>query len=211
MKLTTGYRGLVWEVPLGQELGYGYTRFTDLDNHFGNFVRILNYRSTTKLKHFSVEDFSFYDELVAPFLALGSPLQRGEGRWRAVGYLPMREEDYQLQDFKGTYPTTFTPEEQLWGICRGITAGDWLRDKTGESIKFTYNQVKHLGTFDGHQNLRYSTCRIVLEWMKVQGMDYMGYVDPSVPTDFLNRQKYCVSVSMPYSEVPVEIRGKVIE
>lgn len=211
MKLINGYRGLIWEVPLGEELGYAYVRFTDLDDHFGNFVRILNYRSVTKLKYFDAEKFSSYDELVAPFLALGRPVQRGEKRWRAVGYIPMRESDYHLPDFKGTHPWTFKPEKQLWYIIRGVTPGDCLRDESRELIEFTYTQVKHLSIYDGHQNLRYSTCRIILEWMKVLNMDYMTYVDPDMPIDFLERQKYCVLVSMPYSEVPIEIRGRVIE
>ena len=46
--------------------------------------------------------------------------------------------------------------------------------------------------------------------MKILGLDYMNYENQDVPQDFLEDQKYYVTVSTPYLEVPKEIRGKVI-
>ena len=55
-----------------------------------------------------------------------------------------------------------------------------------------------------------ATPRVTLEWMKILGLDYMNYENQDVPQDFLEDQKYYVTVSTPYLEVPKEIRGKVI-
>ena len=209
MKLENGYLGLIWEVSLGLDLGYGYVRFTALDDQFGDYVRILNHRSPTKLKQFNVEEFATYDELVAPFLGYGRPPQRGENRWKSTGYLPMQGNDYELPDMKVGDARLAPPESVDWFIIRGTSVGDYLRDENGDTTAFKYNQIKHLG-FYGHLNLKMATPRVTLEWMKILGLDYMNYENQDVPQDFLEDQKYYVTVSTPYLEVPKEIRGKVI-
>jgi hypothetical protein len=209
MKLTNGYLGLVWEVPLGPDLGYGYARFTVLEGHFGAYVRILNHRSVERVKQFNESEFAKFDELVAPFLGYAGVPQRGDDKWKAIGYLPMKESDFDLPDLKVSYPEVFPPEKNEWFVNRGTVASDVLRDGTGEVIVFPYESVKHLGYYV-HVNLKYSTVRVILEWMKILGMDYMSYENQDLPQDFLADQKYYVSVSVPYTEVPKEIRGKVI-
>ena len=41
-------------------------------------------------------------------------------------------------------------------------------------------------------------------------MDYIEYRNDEVAQDFLYDQKFRVALSTPYTEVPKEIRGKVI-
>jgi hypothetical protein len=209
MKLTNGYLGLIWEVPLGPDLGYGYVRFTALEDHFGTYVRILNHRSLSRKKGFDADEFASHDELVAPFLGFGRPPGRGDNRWKPIDYWPMQDVDYELPDMKTGGSLTSSPELADWCIIRGMTVGDYLRNNRDELIRFNFNQVKHLG-FYGHMNLKFATIRVILEWIKILGMDYMNYENQDVPQDFLEMQKYYVSVSTPYSEVPKEIRGKVI-
>lgn len=45
---------------------------------------------------------------------------------------------------------------------------------------------------------------------EILDLDFMNYVNHTVPQDFLADQKYIVSVSVPYSEVSKEVRGKCI-
>lgn len=210
MKLTNGYLGLVWEIPLGINLGYRYARFTALENHFGTYVRILSHRFTEGVKKFDGTVFAQYDELVAPFLGYGGPPQRGAGKWKAIGYLPMKSEDYHLPDMKGGYTDQSASYSTEWGIVRDTSAGNYLKkDESGDPLLLKFERVRHLGYY-GHQNLKFATVRVILEWMKILGLDFMNYENHTVPQDFLADQKYIVSVSTPYSEVPREIRGKCI-
>lgn len=210
MKFTNGYLGLVWEVPLGSDLGYGYVRFTALEHHFGTYARILNHRSATKIKHFDESIFAKFDELVAPFLGYGGPPKRGDSKWKAIGYLPMKDEDYQVPDMKGSRTNGDSPYSVEWGVIRGTSTGDYLKkNESGDPLLLNFQQVKHLG-FYGHLNLKFATFRVILEWMKILGMDYMDYQNQDVPDDILKDQKYIVSVSTPYSEVPKALRSRVI-
>ena len=166
MKLTDGYLGLVWEIPLGTELGYGYARFTALENHFGTYVRILNHRFTERIKKFDEVVFSQYDELVAPFLGYGGPPQRRDGKWKAIGHLLMKSEDYHLPDMKGGYTGGVSAYSTKWGVVRGTAASDYLKnDESGDPLLLKFEQVRHLG-YHGHSNLKFATVRVILEWMK---------------------------------------------
>ncbi|KAB7733033.1 hypothetical protein F5984_03585 [Rudanella paleaurantiibacter] len=209
MKLTNGYSGLVLEVTLGPKIGYGYVRLTQIDSQFGFYTSILDCRRGEPIKRFDFEEFVKLDDLVAPFLTVGRPPRKGKFKWRPLGYLPMEGKDYVIQDFKGGYPGNQAPELTKWSVVRGTAASEVVRDDAGEVMMFSYEQVKHLGYY-GHMSLSEATSRIILEWMKILKMDYIGYEDEEFPKDLLAKQKIQVSVSIPYSEVPKEIRGKVI-
>ena len=209
MKLVNGYQGLVWEVALGSELGFGYVRSMDIPEHYGWYLDILNYRSQTKIKKFDFEQFKSFDELVAPILGINFPSQRGEDRWKPLGYLPISPERLIAPDMKASDGISSEPESLGWFVIRGTSGSDLLTDDNVEPIIFRYNQVMHLG-FYGHNNLRWITPRIILEWMKVLNMDYQAYQTQSVPKDFLSNHKFFVSVSTPYTETPLEHRNKLI-
>lgn len=48
-----------------------------------------------------------------------------------------------------------------------------------------------------------------MEWMKVLGMDFESYTTTESDNEHIRTMKQQVRESVPYSEVPMEIRGKV--
>jgi hypothetical protein len=209
MKLTNGYQGLIWEVPMGPELGFAYVRTTIIKEQVAIYTSILAYRSHRRLASFNEVNFDEIDDLVAPFMGLGAPTQKGENRWKALGYVSVNLNSLLVPDLKASHPLTIPPEKNSWGVFRGCATSDVLRDDRGEAIFFSYEKIKHLGYY-GHTFLKFATPKIILEWMKILGLDYLNYETDVVYSSTLWEYKYAVLTSVPYSEVPPEIRGKAL-
>ena len=215
MKLENGYQGLVWEVPLTDQLGYAYVQTID-PNQLGHvspsfLLKILDYHSTSPLGKFNPEQFQQFDMLTAHLLSMGTPPQRkGEARWKAVGYLPLTSFDHLLPEFKGLDNQSDEPfdydnisQDENWLVFWGGALCDYYKEYA------TYEQVKHLGWLT-HFNVAFIHHRITMEWMRKLGLDYNQYQTKQWSKEFLILQKYEIKTTVLLSEVNSDIRGKAI-
>lgn len=215
MKLKKSYQGLVWQVPLANQLGYAYVQTIDpneLGHVFPSFLlKILDYRSDNPLTKFDAEYFQQVDMLTSHLLSMGTPPQRtGEVRWKAVGYLPLTPFDYILPESKGydnqsDEPFSYDniPQEASWLVFWGGAVAEYYREYA------TYEQVKHLGWLT-HFNVAFIHHRITMEWMRKLGLDYQQYYTRQWDAEFLLYQKFQVKTTVPFSEVDPATRGKAI-
>lgn len=215
MKLTDGFQGLVWQVPLTNQLGYAYVQ-TINPNELGHvspsfLLKILDYRSESPLKKFDSDQFQQFDMLTSHLLSMGTPPQRtGDTRWKAVGYLPLTPFDHLLPEFKGrSYPADFflpqgeIPQDANWLVFWGGAVAEYYKEHA------TYEQVKHLGWLT-HFNVAFIHHRITMEWMRKLGLDYYQYYTRQWDEEFLMGQKYQVKTTVLFSEVDPAIRAKAI-
>jgi hypothetical protein len=207
-EIIDSHHGMLWEVPLEEHLGFAYVQTLSMSafSQLGTLVKILDYRSEHPFKGKGADFFKNIDFLTSPVLGINPPPQRGEKKWKKLGYLPILEEDLRSPEFKAEYirDNSINIEKQIWYVFFGISASDTLEEK------YTYNQVKHLSSF-GFTNLRFMRHRITMEWMKYLDMDYESYTTSDSPAYInLDDQKYFVKCGVHYSEVPREIRGRAI-
>jgi len=206
-EIIDSHHGMLWEVPLEEHLGFAYVQTLSMSafRQLGTLVKILDYRSEQPFKGKGTDFFKTIDFLTSPVLGINPPPQRGEKKWKKLGYLPILEEDLRSPEFKAVnWFIQTNPFERDWSVFYGISASDTLEEK------YTYDQVKHLSFF-GFTNLRFMRHRITMEWMKYLGMDYESYATSDSPAYiYLEYQKYFVKCGIHYSEVPREIRGRAI-
>lgn len=206
-EIIDSHHGMLWEVPLEENLGFAYVQTLSMSafSQLGTLVKILDYRSEQPFKGKGADFFKTIDFLTSPVLGINPPPQRGEKKWKKLGYLPILEEDLRSPEFKAVnWFIQTNPFERDWSVFYGISASDTLEEK------YTYDQVKHLSFF-GFTNLRFMRHRITMEWMKYLGMDYESYTTSDSPAYiYLEYQKYFVKCGIHYSEVPREIRGRAI-
>lgn len=206
-EIVDSHHGMLWEVPLEEHLGFAYVQTLSMSafRQLGTLVKILDYRSEQPFKGKGVDFFKNIDFLTSPVLGINPPPQRGEKKWKKLGYLPILEKDLRSPEFKAVnWFIQTNPFERDWSVFYGISASDTLEEK------YTYDQVKHLSFF-GFTNLRFMRHRITMEWMKYLGMDYESYTTSDSPAYIrLDDQKYFVKCGIHYSEVPREIRGRAI-
>lgn len=206
--IVDSHHGMLWEVPLEEHLGFAYVQTLSMSafSQLGTLVKILDYRSEQPFKGKGVDFFKTIDFLTSPVLGINPPPQRGEKKWKKLGYLPILEEDLRSPEFKAEYirSNSINIEKQIWYVFYGISASDTLEEK------YTYNQVKQLSFF-GFTNLRFIHHRITMEWMKYLGKDYESYTTSDSPAYInLDDQKYFVKCGVHYNEVPREIRGRAM-
>jgi hypothetical protein len=207
-EITDSHHGMVWEVPMTQDLGFSYVQTISMASfgQYGILVKILNYRSNVPYESKNTDFFKGFDFLTSPILGINPPPQRGEYKWKKIGYLDLLDEDLISPEFKGGVNLTLrvVPNEILWFIYYGVASCD----TNEERVK--YWQVKHLTEF-GFTNLKFMRHRITMEWMKYLDMNYEKYETEDSPS-FINieDQKYFVKCGVSYSEVPKEIRGRAI-
>jgi len=215
MKLENGYQSLVWEVPLTNQLGYGYVQ-TINPNELGHvspsfLLKILDHHSEIPLKKFDGEYFQQFDMLTSHLLSMGRPPQRkGDVKWKAVGYLPLVPSDYLLPESKTLswpddlpFSPNVIPREANWPIYWGGALADYYAERA------TYEQSKHLGWLT-HFNVAFVHHRITMEWMRKLGLDYSQYQTKQWSDEFLRNQKYQVKTTVLFSEVDPAVRGKAI-
>lgn len=206
-EIVDSHHGMLWEVPVEEHLGFAYVQTLSMSafSQLGTLVKILNYRSEQPFKGKGVDFFKNIDFLTSPVLGINPPPQRGEKKWKKLGYLPILEEDLRSPEFKAVnWFIQTNPFERDWSVFYGISASDTLEEK------YTYVQVKHLSFF-GFTNLRFMRHRITMEWMKYLGMGYESYTTSDSSAYIrLDDQKYYVKCGVHYSEVPREIRGRAI-
>lgn len=215
MKLTNGFQGLVWQVPLTNQLGYAYVQ-TINPNELGHvspsfLLKILDYRSENPLKKFDPDQFQQFDMLTSHLLSMGTPPQRtGDTRWKAVGYLPLTPFDhllpeYKTLDYQSDFPFDYNeiPQDPIWVVYWGGALADYYREYA------TYDQVKHLGWLT-HFNVAFIHHRITMEWMRKLGLDYDQYYTKQWSELFLKNQKYQVKTTVLFSEIDPPIRAKAV-
>lgn len=206
-EIVDSHHGMLWEVPLGEHLGFAYVQTLSMSafRQLGTLVKILDYRSEQPFKGKGADFFKTIDFLTSPVLGINPPPQRGEKKWKKLGYLPILEEDLRSPEFKGVnWFIQTNPFERDLSVYFGIASCNYFDEE------FTYDQVKHLSFF-GFTNLRFMRHRITMEWMKYLGMDYESYTTSDSPAYInLDYQKYYVKYGVHYSEVPREIRGRAI-
>lgn len=215
MKITNGFQGLVWQVPLRDNLGFAYVQTID-PNPLGHIsasflLKILDYHSESPILNFDVDVFQKFDMLTSHLLAMGTPPQRtGEAKWKAVGYLPLTPIDHIFPEFKGLdhqsdLPFSYTeiPQGKEWMVFWGGAGCDHY------STYGTYNQTKHLGWLT-HFNIAFVHHRITMEWMRKWGMNYNQYYTRQWSEEFLAGQKYQVMTTVLFDDVDPKIRGKAI-
>ena len=208
-EIVDSHHGMVWEVPMTQDLGFAYVQTISMSSfsQMGTLVKILNYRSNESFKSKDEEFFKQFDFLTSPILGINPPPQRGNNKWRKLGYLPLRQEDLTCQEFISPSPFIGYPDyiKCLWAVYRGTSL-----DSQFEDIRFNYEQVKHLSFID-FTNLRFMRHRIIMEWMKYLGMDYEKYETEDSPSYInIEDQKYFVKCGVNYSEVDQSTRGRAI-
>jgi hypothetical protein len=171
-EIVDSHHGMVWEVPMNNGLGFAYVQTVSMSsfNQLGTLVKIINYRSNEPFKGKSAEFFKQFDFLTSPILGINPPPQRGDDKWKKIGYLPLLEEDLISPEFKSEFVKIEgkNADEFIWYVFYGISASNTLEEY------FTYEQVKHLSFF-GFTNLRFMRHRITMEWMKYLDMNYENY------------------------------------
>lgn len=206
-EIVDSHHGMVWEVPMTQDLGFAYVQTISMSSfrQLGTLVKIINYRSNEPFKGKNAEFFKQFDFLTSPILGINSPLQKGDNKWKKIGYLPLLEEDLISPEFKGVnWFIKSNPFDREWSIYYGIAVGNYFEEK------FSYEQVQHL-TFIGFTNLRFMRHRIIMEWMKYLDMDYENYQTEDSPSYInIQDQKYFVKCGINYSKVDMSIRGRAI-
>lgn len=199
--------GTVWEVPLELDLGYGYLKLIDscyLDS-WGWLVYIYDLNRRDQWKGKDISTFNDIDYLTSPLLGFHNPPQRGEKRWKKLGILPLLNEECLLPEFKAYQNKLLSPHEQKWSVTIGGSAQ--YANKYGDR---DYETVKHLGCF-GHKSLRVFSHRVTMEWLRKLGMDYNYYEANEVDSDFIRNQKYEISITPLYTEVPKNIRNRILK
>jgi hypothetical protein len=207
-EITDSHHGMIWEVPITKDLGFAYVQTISMSSfsQLGTLVKIINYRSNEPFKGKNTNFFKQFDFLTSPILGINPPPQRGDNKWKKIGYLPLLEEDLISPEFKGGVNKTLklSPNKIPWTVYYGIAGCDYFEEK------FDYEQVKHL-TFLGFTNLRFMRHRITMEWMKYLDMDYDNYETENSPSYInIEDQKYFVKCGVNYSEVNKSIRGRAI-
>lgn len=206
-EIIDSHHGMIWEVPMTQDLGFAYVQTISMSSfsQLGTLVKIINYRSNEPFKGKNIGFFKQFDFLTSPILGINPPPQRGDNKWKKIGYLPLLEEDLISPEFKGAnWFIKSNPYEREWSVYYGSAVCNCLEEK------FSYRQVKHL-TFIGFTNLRFMRHRIAMEWMKYLDMNYDSYETEDSPS-YINMedQKYFVKCGVNYSEVNKSIRSRAI-
>ncbi|GAB2560314.1 hypothetical protein [Spirosoma areae] len=208
------YDGLVWEVPMMENLGFAYVQTIDprpLDTGFPSFImKILNLRSDQPISKFDVEFFSSIDMLTSHLLFMGKPPQRkGDSKWKALGYLPITSFDRIIPESKllEKYDEPFSyyeiPRNSKWNVYFDGSLAYYYKESA------SFDQVKHLGHLT-HFNVAYIHHRITMEWMRTLRLDYTQYYTKQWDREFLEKQKYEVVTTILFSEIDSAIRGKAI-
>lgn len=203
MKKISSYHGTLWEIELNENLGFGYIQIIDtkIYNGWGFLVKIMNYRSEVRKKYISIEEFNAWDMLTSPLMAAGTIPQKGNKIWKKIGTFPLNNTDTQIPVCKeGGWD--YEEEKEVWFIIKNLTPQDWEGG-------YSYEQIKHLGYYNPVFFLHSIHHRITMEWMKVLGMDFEAYTTSESDEEHIKTMKRQVKYSVPYSEVPIEIRGKV--
>ena len=207
-EIIDSHHGMIWQVSMTQDLGFAYVQTISMSSfsQLGTLVKILNYRSNEAFNGKKVDFFKQFDFLTSPILGINPPPQRGDNKWKKIGYLPLLEEDLISPEFKSEFVKIEgkNADEFIWYVFYGISASATLEEH------FTYEQVKHL-SFTGFTNLRFMRHRITMEWMKYLGMDYEKYEIEDSPSYInIEDQKYFVKCGVNYSEVDQSTRGRAI-
>ena len=205
MKKISSYHETLWEIELNEKLGFGYVQIIDRSIYglFGFLVKIMNYRSNQVRKKIIQEEFNNWDLLVNPLMAAGSIPKKGNCKWKKMGNYPLTEIDLQPPFFKTHNGENDDITKNTWFVYKSF--GDDIDYNNG----FNYEQVKHLTYPNPLIFLHSIHHRITMEWMKILGMDFENYHTTESDQEHIRTMKEQVKYSVPYSEVPIEIRGKV--
>ncbi|MEA5427526.1 hypothetical protein [Arcicella lustrica] len=208
-KLVDSHHGMLWEVPMTQNLGYAYVQTICLAEfgHIGTVVKVLNYRSDKPRKEKTTTFFEQFDFLSTPILGINPPPQRGDHKWRKLDYFPLSQEDLTCPEFTSpfNYESHPKPEDSEWLVYSDTSVGSRFPD-----ITFNYDDVKHLSIIV-FTNLRYMRHRITLEWIKYLGLDYEKYkMEEERQYIYIEDQKYFVKCGVDYSKVDKSIKGRAV-
>ncbi len=205
MKKISPYHGSLWEIELNENLGFGYIQIIDRNiyNSWGFLVKVMNYRDILSRKRILEEEFRNWDLLVNPIMAAGRVPKKGSCKWRKMGSYPLTDIDLEPPFFKTRSGETDDITKDTWFVYKDF--GFDIDYETG----YNYEQVKHLTYPNPVIFLHSIHHRITMEWMKVLGMDFEVYTTSESDEEHIKTMKRQVKYSVPYSEVPTEIRGKV--
>lgn len=204
------YHGSLWEVPLGENLGFAYVQMIDMDmyNMYGWFLKIFNHRSETSVqkKKISDEEFNSWDLLTSSVVTAGTPPRRGDGKWKSLGIYPLSEEDLVSPLFKAADSHSLDYKKGTWTAYNGPPSG------TRQSVDWSglqFEQVEHLSFYNPVVFLHAVPVRLTMEWMKYLGIDFENYSPPKTSLDHLEAMKTHVRYGTNFASVPKNIRGKI--
>jgi hypothetical protein len=215
-------QGCLVEIPLLKDCGYAYAKIIlpyqfNIEASRCLILKVFDYhRDTTidiKTINF-IEDFNSYDLLTNPLLLLGTPKLRGKDKCKILGYLPLRDEDFILPDFKIPFGKGILISEYEDSIPEWFVVSNLDVNKAYKRGVFPYEKVKHLEIWQ-HNSYYSLRMRITMEWLRKEGKKIEDYFDLDLPPSgegtLIKVIHNKVRNSIPYCEIPKEIRGKVIE
>jgi hypothetical protein len=95
--------GQIFQIPLLENLGFGYAKFINLDDIVDNpsyphMIKIFKYKTSDK--SVKMETVMQQEYLLQPLVVAGIKPTLRNNEWSVIGSLPLLEEDYQIPDFK---------------------------------------------------------------------------------------------------------------
>lgn len=210
-------QGTILEVPLLENLGYGYVQivlpheFAEVEESVSIYPKDI--RSKTNSKKYSLEEISNTPILSHPYLMMDYPVTRGRNKWEIIGTSPIADDLKFVPDFKycPKYAVKAIENESLvdsWHFVRNFYPNDSYQNST------EYNNVKHLRRWLLF-NQKAIQIALTLEWMKKLGIEATHrfereQVDP-MEAYWFNILLYEIKKLPFYKDIPLEYRGRAIE
>ena len=215
-------QGDIIAIPLLHNLGYAYAKiilpheFIKCDEQI--MLKVFDYRSESIVK--DIEVTTNQDFFINPLLLAGTPRLRGGNKCTIIGNTNLKEEDFVIPDFK--------EHPKIYEECRKFTnesemSAMWFIAKNLQVIwneKYDYNAVRHLEMW-GNTGYDLQIVRITMEFLRKDGKIITDYfpellLDSKNSSDYMFEEwkKYVyflVKSSVPYPQIPKEIRGRAIE
>lgn len=136
----SSYHGVLWELTLNENLGFGYVQIIDASiyNGWGFLVKIMNYRSEVSRKKIPLEEFNNWDMLTSPLIAAGRIPKKGNIKWQKLGTYPLSQIDLIMPICKeGGWD--IEEQKDCWLVYyqkpQTTRLGGWLYSRTSETSR----------------------------------------------------------------------------